>query len=219
MKIHWLVVRSLVIGLLFVLALGVTAQDSTRDKKSKGKEQPDPPRTTVYMNQLRQVFGNWDRDKDNYLDKKELAIAFRGAGAKPYDSRETKDSESKTEDKTEKDKSTSDRDKPKKTPDYSKYPDYQFLTQVDRDRDDRIGRDEFLEWAREYAMKLRDQAELQQEVLKLQKELQKLPRDKDKDKAKNRKQIEAKLRTQQQQIDKLRNQLKRYDKIHGHFKK
>jgi hypothetical protein len=45
----------------------------------------DPPGTTIYMAQFRAWFAAADTNKDGILDKEELAHAFRGPFAKPYD--------------------------------------------------------------------------------------------------------------------------------------
>jgi hypothetical protein len=202
---------------MLAVTLTVAGQDSEQGKKKKkGKGPADPPRTTLYMNQLRALFARWDTNKDDFLDKKELAVAFRGAGARPFDAGETKatakeDSkadEKKDEDKKDEKKDTSAKDKAGKTPDYSKYPDYQFLTQLDKDRDDQVSRDEFLEWGREYAMQLRDQKELNDSATKLQQRI-----GKTKPRSKERRSLESQLKQQQQQINKLQQQLRRYERI------
>lgn len=220
MTVLWTTARIGAGCLLLLAALAVAAQDSTEKKdKKKGKGPADPPGTTAYMNQLRLLFDTWDKNKDSSLDKSELAIAFRGTGAKPYDNAETKakeKEESKSEEKKdgEKDKTSSGKEKSGKTPDYSKYPDYQFLVQLDKDRDDLISRDEFMEWAREYAIQIRDQNEAVKEAQKLQQQLGKL-----KPKDKNRTALEAKLKKQQQQIERLQQQAKKYEKVQKSLKK
>src|SRR5205823_646095 len=67
--------------LMLFASLGAAQDD--KDKTEKKKEPADPPRTAQYMNQLRLVFDTWDVNKDGYLDKKELAVAFRGKGSLP----------------------------------------------------------------------------------------------------------------------------------------
>jgi hypothetical protein len=225
MNLRWLPTRALAAGLMLIVALGVAAQDST-DKKGK-KEPADPPRTSAYMNQLRLLFDTWDTNKDDYLDKKELAVAFYGAGTKPFDAaaeaKKDKSEKDKSEsnkeendkDKTEKDKSTSDKekDKDKKAPDYSRRADYVFLTQLDKDKDDQISRDEFMEWARDLAIQLRDRDDLLKDVKKTQDQLNKLAKN-----AKNRATVEAKLKKQQQDINKLQQKLKKYEKVQNSLK-
>lgn len=212
----WLLGRGFACALTLLLCVLVGAQD-TSESKTKGKkekEPADPPRTTLYMNQLRAAFAAWDRNKDDHVDKGELAIAFYGAGAKPFDDKETKGKKTdKDEGKpaSKKDETGSEKDRPGKTADYSKRADYQFLVQVDRDRDDRISRDEFMEWAREYAMQVRDQAEAQQKAAQLQKQLSN-------PKAKNKKSLETQLKKQQQQLNKLQGQLKRYQQVQKSLK-
>ncbi len=112
-------------------------------------EPPDPPGTTLYMDQLRALFAAWDRNGDAFLDKAELAKAFRGADAKPYDYK-------KTTDDAPTDKPTDPTSA--KKPDYSEYPDYDFLVQLDQDGDGQISRSEFLSWARDYALQRKAQA-------------------------------------------------------------
>jgi hypothetical protein len=117
-------------------------------------DQSDPPGTTAYMGQLRSLFASWDLNGDGFLDKAELAKAFRGADAKPYDSKKTSDAPATD---TPADPKTA-----AKKPDYSEYPDYNFLVKLDQDGDGQISRAEFMSWARDYATQL--QAHTDQET-------------------------------------------------------
>jgi len=130
--------------LLSTLSAGTAPADDPPKK-------PDPPGTGVYMNQLRAWFKAADLDNDGYLDKAELAKAFRGKDAKPYDFK--KDGDKK--DDAEKGKDSSQSTKGDK-PDYSQYPDYVFLTHLDKDNDEKVSKDEFENWARDYAVQLRN---------------------------------------------------------------
>jgi len=209
------------LGLLVVVltAAAAAAQDTSDPPPKKGKEPADPPRTSLYMGQLRALFAAWDKNKDDYLDKEELAIALRGPGSKPFDYKASKSksgSEGNKEDSKKDDEDPPKEDpkkKPEKAPDYSMYPDYQLLTQLDKDRDDKISRDEFMEWARDYAIQLRDQAEAQKKLAEIQARYNKLPA-----KSKDRKSVEAQLKKQQREINQLQSKLKKYQYVQKSLK-
>ena len=155
--------KALVAGLTLLLAAALMA-DEAETKPKKGSK--DPKGTSLYMGQLRALFDAWDTNKDGYLDKEELAVAFRGAGARPYDYKKESSEKDRDADKdSEKDKGT------KKAPNYSRYPDYNFLVQLDVDRDQKISRDEFTAWARDYAVQLKKQAAEQKKLQDLQRRL------------------------------------------------
>jgi Ca2+-binding EF-hand superfamily protein len=172
------------------LTLAAVLADAPASDSTATKKPTDPPGTTKYMDQLRKLFDMWDLNSDNFLDKEELAKAFRGADAKPYDFKKTKDSEKDAA----KDDSTDS--KPAKKPDYKKYPDYNFLVQLDQDGDGQISRDEFMNWARDYAVQLKDQAAQEKKLLALQTKLQNAS-------GKEAKTLEKELKKEQAKIDKM----------------
>lgn len=168
----WLRRALVAAGLLMLFGLAAPAADNTPK---------DPPGTSALMGQLRATFAAWDLNKDGYLDKEELAKAFRGPNAKPYDSKADKD---KPKDDKPKDGDKKDDNKPKDgdkkdgdpakdpkgtgggttKPDYSKYPDYNFLVALDKDGDEKISKDEFETWARDYAASLKQQIDTLQRI-------------------------------------------------------
>src|SRR5262249_31666226 len=73
---NWLLSRGLACVLALLLVGPALAADSADDTPRPDKEPPDPPGTSLYMNQFRALFDAWDLNKDGFLDKEELAKAF-----------------------------------------------------------------------------------------------------------------------------------------------
>ncbi len=177
----------------------------------------DPPGTSAIMGQLRATFAAWDLDGDGYLDKSELAKAFRGPDAKPYDY--------KPEKKSDKDADKKDDDKPKDgdtskgasssttKPDYTKYPDYNFLVALDSDNDERISKDEFDSWARDYAVSLKQQIDAAARIAAAEQKLAALQNaTSKKEAAKEIKAIERDLKKDQAAYKKMVSNAKSFDK-------
>jgi hypothetical protein len=139
----WIARAALALGLTAFAAAGAPAADKA-----------DPPGTLAIMGQLRVLFRTWDLNKDGHLDKNELAKAFRGADARASDY--LADLKALKEKKNGKRAWQTF---------YTNYPDYHFLLEVDQDGDDKISRDEFMTWARDYAVDLKKQLETEQRIL------------------------------------------------------
>ena len=174
------------------VALAEASSESTAHKKGKNSQS-----TQKYVDLLSKLFDKWDLNSDDYLDKEELAKAFRGPNAKPYDYKKDypdNDAATDTSKDDSKDSTTT------KKPNYTNYPDYTFLMNLDTDGDGQISRDEFMDWAKGYAVQLKDQAAQQKKVAALETRLQSAS-------GKEARSIERQLRREQAKIDRMISQM------------
>ncbi len=124
---------------------------------SKSQSQPSPPRkehtgvTGLIQSQLRAWFAGNDSNKDDFLDKDELAHAIRGQLARAYDYVPP----------GQKPRQFSSRD-------FRRYPDYALLSRLDRDNDGKISRDEFERWSYDYSDYLKKVMDEQQRIKQAQ---------------------------------------------------
>jgi HEAT repeat protein len=98
-------------------------------------------RAGLIFTELRGQFNVFDANKDEFLDKAELAVAFRGPKAMPPEFKGVPTAK-----------------------DLRNNPDAWFLAQLDRDGDDRISRAEFDRWARDYALAMSRAADASEDV-------------------------------------------------------
>lgn len=184
----WL--RVFVMGSVVTALATLPAAAQNKKPNPKDNKQADPPGMAALVNQYRGWFAVQDLNKDTYLDKEELAKSFRGLNARAYDYRPPAKTEPAKD--APKDKSSADDPPPvpkesdstkELTPEqqsrlaayYARFPDYQFLVQLDKDRDDKIHSSEFDAWARDQARAIADHQQQiedsQKEILDLQKQL------------------------------------------------
>jgi hypothetical protein len=197
--------RCVRLGLAVAALAGCLLAAAAADKTTKG----DPPGLALYLGPLRQWFTTSDANSDNYLDKEELAKAFRGPNAKPYDYVPPPKDDKKDADKdpTKDSGSTSSSKTTPNKADYAKYPDYVFLTQLDKDGDGMISRDEFESWAHDYALQLKQQTDTQARLQSLQQQLTNPALS-----AKERRHLEAELKKEQTAVNKFDNQMRSFEK-------
>src|SRR5262249_14655208 len=91
--------------------------------------------------------------------------------------------------------------------DYSQYPDYVFLSQLDKDGDERISRDEFENWARNYAVQVKQQVDAQMRLAAMEQRLLTPALA-----AKERNRLEAEMRKEQNALAKFDKEMKAFEK-------
>ena len=161
------------------------------DDKGAGKPKKDYAGTSVLMGQFRELFAVWDLNKDGFLDKSELAKAFRGANAKPYEPKSKATTAIKA--------------------DLAKYPDYQFLVHLDQNGDGKISHEEFLDWARSYAQELKKVRSTRSRIAQRERKLKQQPAGAD------RKKLLAELRAEQKALAEQKKQMHQLDVIEKHL--
>jgi hypothetical protein len=121
-----------------------------------------------YQQQLGDRFTSWDLNGDGFLDKEELAKAFRGKDARPYDEGNNRSQVmgvaliSLPRPSMAVQLALADRlGDAKSVSDYSKLADFQFLIAADTNNDQQVSLSEFKAWVKGYARSLaqRDQAQ------------------------------------------------------------
>lgn len=181
---------------LLCLVLLLTADVQGWQKSSAVSKKADPAGTGPTMGLLRSLFTDWDVNKDNYLDKRELARGFRMLQAKAAPPEKEPPPAIGT-DKTK----TAPGQKAASTLEQ------QFLAQVDQDGDKRVSRDEFINWAREYAVLLKNIATAEGKIAKAEAKLKTNLRET------TRKTVEADLQAERKALEKLVGQLPPFDKM------
>jgi hypothetical protein len=158
-----------VASLTLLAALPGRAGAQSADKKRRDQD------VKRYVKQLSARFTAWDTDGNGTLDKQELAVAFRGPDAKPFDYQPPTPHEvgrtlyaglvglppyillanqtvaGVLELQTPKDTGST-------AVNYNLFPDYQFLVLAGTKGQTSLSRQEFDRWARTYAQSLADQA-------------------------------------------------------------
>jgi hypothetical protein len=157
--------RLLQATVLLLLSLPLSAADKGTSSLAK---KADPSGTGPLMGQLRALFATWDVNKDGYLDKAELARGFRGEDAKPYEPPVHKVPNPPAEEAGAKNDKAAPIREARNIKEFTHFPDYQFLLTVDQNGDGKVSRDEFINWAREYAVQQKNITAAEKSVAKLQ---------------------------------------------------
>jgi Ca2+-binding EF-hand superfamily protein len=178
-------------ALLLISLAMVVAAAAAADKPSTPKVRRDLAGTTALMGKFRSLFANWDLNKDGYLDKGELARAFRGADARPYEPTTGSTLSAKTVAR--------------------RYPDHEFLIELDQDGDGKISRTEFMDWARSYVGDLKKVNEGQDRIGRKEKQLKgDLP-------AAEKKKLTEELKQERKALADLRKQMKHLQTVEKHL--
>jgi Ca2+-binding EF-hand superfamily protein len=133
--------RYLLCCIVLICCIAIAAADKAKSEKD-----------STIADQAKQVFDKYDTNKDDFLDKAELAKMFRGSGAKPP-------AEKKSESKKDEKKS----DKPEKL-----LPDEEFLQKWDKNGDEKLSRNEFEAAYKDYVQHLEKEAKQAQRQMQQQ---------------------------------------------------
>lgn len=169
---------SVVVVVVLAAMPAATAQAPKGKAPQKGKGPPPAAKLSAKDNRLVKIrndleaqFRYMDDDRDGFLDEAELARGFRDKNARPY--HEEKAAKPKAPAEPGKDGSLSapaPKPKPGKK-ELKSYPDYQFLITWDKDRDDKVSKQEFDGFIDEVISFMTKRFEKEDEIEKLQKEL------------------------------------------------
>jgi hypothetical protein len=176
--------------LLFV-ALAANGAD---DKPGSHKARRDPAGLSAQMGQFRSLFAAWDLNQDGFLDKTELARAFRGASAKPYAP------------------VPGSAGSPKSLA--HKYPDHEFLIQLDQNNDGKISRAEFMDWARSYLEGMKKYAARESRLSQKEKQLKEGNLSAD-----EKKKISEEIKFERKALAEQKKELKHLETIEKHLQR
>ena len=137
-----------------VAKLSANVLKNLESQPAQPAQAPHTGPVLLIQDELDAWFKSVDTNKDGFLEKQELARAFRGPNAKPFDY----NPDGKT---------------PKKlgANDFAKYPDFAFLCRLDRNNDGRISWNEFEHWAYGSAEFIKKDADERERIMKARKHL------------------------------------------------
>ncbi len=181
----------LTLSCLLVIALAANGAD---DKPGSHKTRRDPAGLSAQMGQFRSLFAAWDLNQDGFLDKGELAKAFRGASAKPY---------APVPGSAASPKSLA-----------HKYPDHEFLIQLDQNNDGKISRAEFMDWARSYLEGLKKFTARESRLSQKEKQLKEGNLSAD-----EKKKISEEIKSERKALAEQKKELKHLETIEKHLQR
>lgn len=194
------------LGLLATLS-PVTAADNQLVPVPKPAAVPtDPPGTETYLANLRAWFKQHANTDDNTIGKVEAAKIYGYVTTydhQPLTAKKdpVKKDDAKKDDSVGSTAPTNGDNTPSKPIDKTRS-DYQLMTMLDKNNDEKISQDEFETWAHDYARKLAQQAEHNNQIKNQQNRLNSANLA-----AAERKKLEQELKNEEAQLKKLQSSL------------